>query len=47
MYFNILGDVMDIFDASERYRKDNKSLIILAGKDYGSGENTSKYIFPL
>ena len=28
---------MDVFDAAERYRSEGKSLIILAGKDYGSG----------
>ncbi|XP_067652924.1 cytoplasmic aconitate hydratase-like isoform X1 [Haliotis asinina] len=33
------GEEMDVFDAAERYRKDNKTLIILAGKDYGSGSS--------
>ena len=28
---------MDVFDAAERYHKENISMIILAGKDYGSG----------
>ena len=28
---------MDVFDAAERYRKEGQSLIVLAGKDYGSG----------
>ena len=32
-----LGDLMDVFDAAERYHKENISMIILAGKDYGSG----------
>ena len=30
---------MDVFDAAERYRKDGRQLIILAGKDYGSGSS--------
>lgn len=30
---------MDVFDAAERYRKDNCPLIVLAGKDYGSGSS--------
>lgn len=30
---------MDIFDASERYREEKRQLIILAGKDYGSGSS--------
>lgn len=29
---------MDVFDAAERYGKENRSMIILAGKDYGSGK---------
>lgn len=33
------GDTMDVFDAAERYRKDGRQLIILAGKDYGSGSS--------
>ncbi|XP_048236748.1 cytoplasmic aconitate hydratase-like isoform X3 [Haliotis rufescens] len=33
------GEEMDVFDAAERYRKDNKTLVILAGKDYGSGSS--------
>lgn len=32
------GDVMDVFDAAERYKLDGKPLIILAGKEYGSGK---------
>lgn len=28
---------MDVFDAADRYRKEGKTLIVLAGKDYGSG----------
>ena len=30
---------MDIFDASERYQQEKRQLIILAGKDYGSGSS--------
>ena len=30
---------MDVFDAAERYRKDGRPLIVLAGKDYGSGSS--------
>ena len=30
---------MDVFDAAERYRKEGRQLIILAGKDYGSGSS--------
>ncbi|MGH2447670.1 MAG: aconitate hydratase AcnA [Chloroflexota bacterium] len=33
------GEVMRIFDASERYREADVSLIILAGKEYGSGSS--------
>ncbi|XP_038057979.1 cytoplasmic aconitate hydratase-like isoform X2 [Patiria miniata] len=33
------GETMDIFDAAERYRRDKQTLIILAGKDYGSGSS--------
>ena len=29
---------MDVFDAAERYQKEGRSLIILAGRDYGSGK---------
>ena len=35
----IAGDTMDVFDAAERYRNDGRSLIVLAGKDYGSGSS--------
>lgn len=34
-----IGDTMDVFDAAERYRSEGKPLIILAGKDYGSGSS--------
>lgn len=30
---------MDVFDAAERYRQEGRKLIILAGKDYGSGSS--------
>lgn len=30
---------MDIFDAAELYKKEGSPLIILAGKDYGSGSS--------
>ena len=30
---------MDIFDASERYKEEKRSLIILAGKEYGCGSS--------
>ena len=30
---------MDIFDAAERYGQEGRQLIILAGKDYGSGSS--------
>ena len=30
---------MDVFDAAERYRGDGRPLIVLAGKDYGSGSS--------
>ena len=30
---------MDVFDASEHYKQEGRQLIILAGKDYGSGSS--------
>jgi aconitate hydratase len=33
------GEEMDIFDAAMRYKKDNQPVIILAGKEYGSGSS--------
>src|SRR5207248_8302406 len=33
------GQVMSIFEASERYEKEGVPLIILAGKEYGSGSS--------
>ena len=33
------GDEMDVFDAAERYRKENVSVLVIAGKEYGSGSS--------
>jgi len=33
------GEVMTIFEASERYRKDGTPLLVIAGKEYGSGSS--------
>jgi aconitate hydratase len=33
------GEVMSIFEASERYKKENVPLVVLAGKEYGSGSS--------
>jgi aconitate hydratase len=33
------GEEMTIFDASERYREEGTPLIVLAGKEYGSGSS--------
>lgn len=33
------GQVMDVFDAAEKYRSEGVSLILLVGKDYGSGSS--------
>jgi len=33
------GDVMPIFDAAARYMADGKQLVVLAGKEYGSGSS--------
>lgn len=30
---------MDIYDAAAKYKADNKSLIVLAGTEYGSGSS--------
>lgn len=30
---------MDVFDCADRYKKQNTPLIIIAGKDYGSGSS--------
>jgi aconitate hydratase len=33
------GDVMTVYDAAERYRSEGVPLIVLAGKEYGSGSS--------
>jgi aconitate hydratase len=33
------GDIMSIFDAAQRYRDENTPLIVIAGKEYGSGSS--------
>jgi aconitate hydratase len=33
------GDEMDVFDAAERYKGEGTPLVILAGKEYGSGSS--------
>jgi len=33
------GDVLSIFEASERYKKEGVPLVVLAGKEYGSGSS--------
>ena len=33
------GETMEIFDAADRYQKEGKKLIILAGHEYGSGSS--------
>jgi len=33
------GDRMDIYDAAERYRREGTPLIVIAGKEYGSGSS--------
>jgi aconitate hydratase len=33
------GEVMSIYDAAQRYREDGVPLVILAGKEYGSGSS--------
>lgn len=30
---------MDVFDVAERYARDNTPLILICGKDYGSGSS--------
>jgi len=36
---NPSGDEMSIYDASQRYQKDKTPLIVIAGKEYGSGSS--------
>ncbi len=38
LMLSLSGDAMDVFDAAERYQKEGRSLVILAGRDYGSGK---------
>ena len=33
------GETLDIFDAAEKYRKDGHQLIIIGGKEYGTGSS--------
>lgn len=33
------GDTMDVFDCAERYKSENTPLILIVGKDYGSGSS--------
>lgn len=33
------GEVMDVFDAAHRYQTENKQLVIIGGKEYGSGSS--------
>ena len=33
------GEVLDIFDAAEKYRKEGHQLIIIGGKEYGTGSS--------
>ncbi|XP_042212394.1 cytoplasmic aconitate hydratase-like isoform X2 [Homarus americanus] len=33
------GEQMDVFDAAERYREEGRPVVILAGKEYGSGSS--------
>lgn len=39
MSSSCLSDQLDVFEAAERYQRDGIPLIILAGKDYGSGNS--------
>ena len=35
----IISFKMDVFDAAERYRSEGNAVIVLAGKEYGSGSS--------
>lgn len=37
-------EVMDIYDCAQRYKEENIPLILLAGKEYGSGSSRGKLI---
>lgn len=39
MSSSCLSDQLDVFEAADRYQRDGIPLIILAGKDYGSGNS--------
>lgn len=39
LLFVVIHDQMDIFDAAERYKSTSTPVIILAGKEYGSGSS--------
>ncbi|KAL7880166.1 hypothetical protein SRHO_G00024200 [Serrasalmus rhombeus] len=33
------GDMLDVFDAAEKYQQEGHPLLVLAGKEYGSGSS--------
>jgi len=33
------GEVMSIYDASMKYQESNTSLVVIAGKEYGTGSS--------
>ena len=33
------GEILDIYDAADKYKKEGHQLIILAGAEYGSGSS--------
>src|SRR5690606_16936691 len=33
------GEIMPVYDAAMRYKNENKSLLIIAGKEYGTGSS--------
>ncbi len=39
MYAFVFSSQLDVFEAAERYQRDGVPLIILAGKEYGSGSS--------
>lgn len=39
MYFSFIFVQLDVFDAAERYQQAGLPLLILAGKEYGSGSS--------
>lgn len=38
------GEIMSIYEASQKYQQDNVPLIILAGKDYGCGSSRGQFL---